>query len=242
MAAITLVRRIANDIVASACGYDEFVSAACAFIFDMDGVLIDSTAAHTEAWRLYLNRHGVEMSDIAARMLGKHNDEIVREFFAGRDLSAEEALRHASEKERLYREIMRPVFESRLVAGVVDFIRRHPGIPMAIASNAEAANVDFVLESAGIRGYFACVVNGHDVARPKPFPDIFLRAAELLGVPAECCIVFEDSETGVAAARAAGMRVVALLTTLHKFDNVELTIADFTDPRLDEWLTPLLPS
>jgi beta-phosphoglucomutase-like phosphatase (HAD superfamily) len=135
---------------------------------------------------------------------------------------------------------MTPVFESRLVAGAVAFIRRHRGIPMAIASNAEAANVDFVLGTAGIRACFGCVVSGHDVPRPKPFPDIFLRAAALLDVPASNCVVFEDSDTGVKAAHAAGMRVVGLLTTLTKFDNVELSIPSFLDPRLEAWLTPLL--
>jgi HAD superfamily hydrolase (TIGR01509 family) len=207
----------------------------------MDGVLIDSTQTHAEAWRQYLQRHGLAPSGIADRMLGKHNDEIVREFFQDRELTAEETFRHGAEKERLYREIMAPVFESRLVAGAVDFIRRHRGIPMAIASNAEAANVDFVLENAGIRDHFAWVVSGHDVARPKPHPDIFLRAAALLGVRPRDCVVFEDSDTGVKAAHTAGMRVVGILTTLRKFDNVELAVSSFLDPRLDAWLTSVLP-
>jgi HAD superfamily hydrolase (TIGR01509 family) len=206
----------------------------------MDGVLIDSTASHTEAWRRYLTDHGIGIEDIGGRMLGKHNHEIVREFFAGHDLTAAEVARHGLDKERLYRDIILPVFESRLVAGAVAFVRRHAGIPMAVASNAEAANVDFVLENAGIRDRFAFVVNGHDVKRPKPFPDIFLRAAELLQSDPADCIVFEDSDTGVTAARAAGMRVVGLLTTLDRFDNVELAIKSFEDPRLERWLMPLL--
>ena len=74
---------------------------------------------------------------------------------------------------------------------------------MAVASNAEPANVDFVLDAAGLRPYFRAVLDGHQVSRPKPYPDIYLRAAEILGsVPAEC-VIFEDSLTGIRAARAA---------------------------------------
>ena len=81
------------------------MSSARAFIFDMDGVLIDSTPSHTEAWQRYLAARGIGMDDISSRMLGKHNDEIVREFFRGSELSPEETFRHGAEKERLYREI-----------------------------------------------------------------------------------------------------------------------------------------
>src|SRR5690606_30600639 len=124
------------------------------------------------------------------------------------------------------RELMSPVLENHLVPGLRKFLQRHAGVPMAVASNAEAANVDFVLELGGLRPFFRVVANGHDVARPKPAPDIYLHCASLLGVDPANCIVFEDSATGVAAAKAAGMRVVGVLTTLPSFDNVELSIRD----------------
>jgi beta-phosphoglucomutase-like phosphatase (HAD superfamily) len=113
---------------------------------------------------------------------------------------------------------------------------------MAVATNAEPANVEFVLNAAGIRDSIQAVVSGHDVDRPKPHPDVFLRAAELLGVAPEECVVFEDSRTGVAAANAAGMRVIGVLTTLTKFDNVELTIRNFSDPILDKWFSSVSSS
>ena len=75
--------------------------------------------------------------------------------------------------------------------------------------------------------------------RPKPFPDVYLNAAKLLHVAPENCVVFEDSLTGVTAARAAGMRVVGVLTTLSGFVNVDLTIRDFRDSRLNQWLSTL---
>jgi HAD superfamily hydrolase (TIGR01509 family) len=202
----------------------------------MDGVIVDSTEAHTEAWREYLKGHGLEIPDIHLRMLGKHNDEIVRDFFCDLVLSDEEVTQHGTCKEALYRQRIEPVFDTCIVPGVREFIRRNSAIPMGVASNAESANVEFVLSLAGVRDCFSVLVNGHDVQRPKPWPDIYLKAASLLGLPASDCIVFEDSETGVAAARAAGMRVVGLLTTLDRFDNVDLAISDFEDPALESWL------
>lgn len=213
---------------------------AKALIFDMDGVIIDSTAPHVEAWERYLASHGLEAQNVSGRMLGRHNDEIVRDFFAGRDLSEGDVLRHGAEKERLYREMLAPGLMERLVPGLADFVKLHSDLPLAVATNAEPANVDFVLAEAGIRGHFRAVVNGADVQRPKPAPDIFLRAAELLGAAPESCIVFEDSTTGVAAAAAAGMRVVGVLTTLDRLAGADLCIRDFCDPDLEPWMRSAL--
>jgi HAD superfamily hydrolase (TIGR01509 family) len=210
-----------------------------ALIFDLDGVIVDSTASHIEAWRRYLLEHGISVGDLEQRMLGKHNTELVRDFFAGCELTPELISHHGSEKEKLYRALMGPRLGAHLVNGAVDFIRRHADLPLAVASNAEAANVEFILDAAGIRHCFRTVVNGHDVPRPKPSPDIYRRAAELLNASAADCIVFEDSEVGVAAGRAAGMRVVGLTTTLAEFRDVDLTIRDFEDSGLESWLRDL---
>jgi HAD superfamily hydrolase (TIGR01509 family) len=202
----------------------------------MDGVIVDSTAAHTEAWRRYLRAHGIEVSEIDKRMLGKHNSEIVRDFFSNMALTDEDVFAHGARKEALYREIIRPYFHQRVVPGIVEFIRRHQGLPMAVASNAEPANLEFVLDLAGLRDCFSIMVTAHDVERPKPDPQIYLKTATLLGVRPLDCLVFEDSETGVVAARAAGMKVVGILTTLPEFDNVDLAIRNFLDPALDRWI------
>jgi beta-phosphoglucomutase family hydrolase len=207
-----------------------------ALVFDMDGVIIDSAGIHTRAWERYLAEHGISMGDIEQRMLGKHNDDIVREFFRGRMLSPEEAFAHGAGKERLYREMMEPVLEAQIISGLLPFLERHRNCPLAVASNAEPANVDFVLDAAGIRQFFQAVVNGHEVERPKPFPDVYLRAAEKLGVAPSDCVVFEDSLTGIAAARAAGMKVVGVTTTVPEFPDVDLVVRDFRDPELDTWL------
>ena len=207
----------------------------------MDGVIIDSTDVHVSAWERYLEQHGLAYQNLGERMLGKHNDELVRDLFSGRTLTEAQVFDHGARKEALYREMMSPIFESKMVRGAADFIRRHRDVPMAVASNAERANVDFVLDTAGIRDAFRAVVSGHDVDRPKPFPDVFLKAAEILDVAPSDCIVFEDSRTGVEAAHSAGMKVVGLLTTLTAFDKVELAIHSFSDPELEAWLSSLQP-
>jgi beta-phosphoglucomutase len=93
-----------------------------------------------------------------------------------------------------------------------------------------------VLDEFDLRRYFKVAVNGQQVDRPKPFPDIYLKAAELLGLEPRDCIVFEDSPTGAQAGIAAGMRVVGVETTPSQFSGVSLTIRDFNDPLLEPWL------
>jgi beta-phosphoglucomutase len=109
-------------------------------------------------------------------------------------------------------------------------------VPSAVVSNAEPENIAMLLDGAGLRRYFPTVVDGHQVQRPKPFPDIYLRAGELLNVPASGCVVFEDSVTGITAGVAAKMRVVGLRTTLTELPPVDLAIDDFTSTELRRWL------
>ena len=101
--------------------------------------------------------------------------------------------------------------------------------------------MDFVLERAGLRQYFQVVVDGHQVRRPKPDPEIYLRAAELLGIAAQDCIVFEDSLAGIEAARGAGMRPVGVRTTHAELPGAALTIDDFRSAELEPWLRAQKP-
>jgi len=208
----------------------------------MDGVIVDSFAMHTHAWEVYLDRHGVKAEALGSRILGKHNDELVRDLFARESLTDDLIREHGLRKEALYREMISPVLEQRLVPGVRDFILRHSGQALGIATNAEPANVDFILKSTGLSNHFRAIANGHDVSRPKPFPDIYLRVAGMLGYAPVDCVVFEDSMTGVQAALAAGTKVVGVSTTEPAFTGVDLTIRDFRDPRLAPWLQELTVS
>jgi beta-phosphoglucomutase-like phosphatase (HAD superfamily) len=197
-----------------------------ALIFDLDGVIIDSNVVHTETWREYLRRFGRELpEDFSSKTFGRHNRDIVRALF-GPELSAAEIEHHGAAKEALYRERVRPVLQERLVPGVAEFIEGHAGWPLG----------EFVLEHAGLRRFFRAVVDGHQVPRPKPDPEIYLRAAELLGAAPADCIIFEDSFSGVEAGRAAGARIVGVQTTHASLPGADLLIRDFRAPQLAPWL------
>jgi beta-phosphoglucomutase len=205
-------------------------------IFDLDGVLVHSMPLHTLAWERYLEGLGLTIEDLERRMHGKRNPELVREFL-GADVSEELAFEHGAAKERLFREMLTggDLAQYR-IPGLIEFLERHRDVPKAIGSNAEPENIDFVLEKFGLRKYFQVAVNGMEVERPKPFPDIYLKAAEHLGVQAGNCIVFEDSPTGAQAGIDAGMRVVGVETTPTVFTGIDLQIKNFADPTLETWL------
>ena len=214
----------------------EPVSEIRALIFDMDGVIIDSNPWHRIAWSEYTRRHGVEMTDaMQLRMYGKRNDEIIRDFL-GSHLADDVVFAHGAAKEALYREMMKPHTDTALVPGVREFLERHRDLALGVATNAEAPNVDFVLDASGLRSYFRSIVNGLQVTHAKPHPEIYLRVADLLGIPPGNCVVFEDSYTGVEAGLAAGMRVVGITTTHIDLPGVSLLIPDFHSPALETWL------
>jgi len=206
-----------------------------AFIFDMDGVIVDSMPFHVRAWEVYLERQGRDASTLNSRMHGKHNDELLRDVF-GSELNAEEIQRMGSEKEALYRDLIEGELEASLVPGVRQFLTRNLLMPKAVASNAEAANVDFVLDRAELASFFRFALNGQMVKYGKPHPEIYLKASELLQIAPKDCIVFEDSQTGIDAAVAAGMRVVAINSHRTTLIGQAVEADHFLDIRLQEWL------
>jgi len=212
------------------------VGTGLALIFDLDGVIVDSMPVHELAWRRYLESLGFDGGDIPSRMHGRRNDEIVRDFL-GEALDHDTVLAHGAAKERVFRDMLRERLRESLVAGIAEWLDRVEGGPIALATNAERANIDFTLDGAGLRHYFNVIVDGSQVSRPKPAPDVYLRAAELLEIPPRNCIVFEDSPVGVAAALAAGMRVVGVRTHPSPLDGILFSVSNFLDPQLDAWLS-----
>jgi beta-phosphoglucomutase len=207
-----------------------------AFLFDMDGVIADSNPYHRLAWEAFNRRYGLETTEAMQQwMYGKRNDQIVRGFF-GAELPPEEVTARGAAKEALYREMIAGRVESMLVPGLREFLERYGDTPKAVATNAEPSNVDFLLQQTGLRPYFQVVLNGHQVSHPKPDPEIYLRAAELLQTEPAACIVFEDSHSGVEAGRAAGMRVIGISTTFGNLSGTVLTIDNFNSENLQEWL------
>ena len=187
----------------------------------MDGTMVDNMMVHHRAWQTKLKEVGMDLSleEVIARCHGR-NDEILERLFGDR-MSPEERLRVSQEKEAQYRQTFRE--QLRLVDGLPDFLNRAHAlkIPMAIGTAALIENVDFVLDTLNIRHFFQAIVSEGDVKKGKPDPEVFHKAADLLALSYENCLVFEDSPTGVRAASNAGMEAVAITTT-H-------SIADFAD-------------
>ena len=212
-----------------------------ALVFDMDGVLINSNPIHVQAWEIFNRQYGVETTDrMRQNMYGRRNDEIVRAFF-GDQLAPEEVLRRGREKEEIYRALVGNRIEEMLVTGLRTFLDFHRNDIMAVASNAEPANVALILKRSGLTDYFQVALDGDQVCHPKPHPEVYLKTAQLLGVAPANCLVFEDSYFGVAAARAAGARVIGLLTTHGDLPGVELTIDNFGSGKLEPWLQTQKP-
>lgn len=209
-------------------------------VFDLDGVVIDSMPMHVAAWQAYLKGIGIEIGAIESGLHGRRNDEIVAEFISGK-LSPEEIFEHGAAKEALFREMMKPYLAAHLVPGIVEFLDRCKDVPIGLATNAEPANADFVLDGANLRRFFRVVIDGHQVERPKPYPDLYLRAAGLLGIPPKNCIVFEDSAVGIAAAQASGARVVGVGSHCAELPKTDLFIRKFFNPALGPWLRTVEP-
>lgn len=205
-----------------------------AFLFDLDGTLVDNMRLHYVVWSEYLTAQGVQVDAEAfrRRTAGMTNPEILRLAF-GQQITAEEIAGHAAAKEVRYRDMARAVF--RPMPGLVDFLSaaRAGGTRLALATAAPRENVDFSLDILGVRGFFHAQVCADDLTRGKPDPQTFLLAAERLGVPAEECLVFEDSDAGMQAAARAGMPVIALTTGMTAeqalaYPNVRLAVPDYT--------------
>ncbi|HET9338736.1 MAG TPA: HAD-IA family hydrolase [Casimicrobiaceae bacterium] len=181
-----------------------------AFIFDIDGTIIDSMPWHGRSWEAFLVRHGVayEGEAFLRRTAGRTGTEIMRELFGPMSDAAAWALVH--EKEGLYRELFAPDF--REIAGFREFARaaRREGIRIACATAGDAGNIAFALSGLGMADEFDAVAGAHDVAQGKPAPDLFLLAARRLGADPARAIVFEDAPLGIEGARRAGMAAVAI--------------------------------
>ncbi|UOD28915.1 HAD family phosphatase [Massilia violaceinigra] len=211
-----------------------------AFIFDMDGTIVDNMSFHTESWIAFFQRRGkdIDADEFFRTTAGRQGKEIIRAEM-GEHLNDDEVRVLNDEKELVYRELYEP--HRKTVAGFDELIAlaKEHNVALAVATAAPNANITFTLDGLDLRRHFDTVVGAADVARGKPNPDVFLLAAERCGVAPEHCIVFEDAPLGVEAARRAGMRAVVLTTTLPagafaEFGNVIHVASDFSELTIDE--------
>ncbi|HEX9018793.1 MAG TPA: HAD family phosphatase [Anaerolineaceae bacterium] len=184
-----------------------------AFIFDMDGTVVDNMACHNQVWIEYLTELGgsPDPATFYQKSAGKTNSEILR-MYLGQDLSDASAARYSEEKEIRYRARYKDAILP--VNGVEAFLHaaKRAGVRLALATSAGRKNIAFVLDGLQLNGVFDAIVSAEDVTRGKPDPQGFLLAAQRVGVEPAECTVFEDSHKGIEAGRRAGMAVIAILS------------------------------
>lgn len=201
-----------------------------AFIFDMDGVVVDNIAIHRRVWKEFGRRHGKKITDqyFDHHINAKRGEEILRGLF-GNTISKKQLQHWDAEHEIEYRKLYAPRIKP--LAGLKKFLAAsvRASIPLALATSAPTENVRFVFRHTGLKKYFDCVVDASGIKHGKPAPDIFLSAAKKLKIPPKNCVVFEDAILGVEAAKRAGMKVVGITTTYsrHKLPSAALYLKDF---------------
>ncbi len=196
-----------------------------AVLWDLDGTLIDTGPIHWQAWRETLAGEGYHLAwEVFLSSFGMRNDTILP-MWLGPQITPQEIERIASAKEIRFRELL-GVLPLPLLPGVAQWLPRlhAQGWRQAIATMAPRLNLEKIVQITGIDRFMDAYATAEDVSRGKPAPDIFLIAADRLGVPPAACIVVEDAPAGIAAARRAGMRAVGV--------GVSLPTADLTVPSL----------
>jgi beta-phosphoglucomutase len=193
-----------------------------AFIFDMDGTLVDNMRFHTEAWRTLIEENGYDFNErkFLVETAGQTNREIIPGVFGA--MSNERLSELALRKEELYREAYLP--HRKPVDGLIEFLEAAAelGIKMAVSTAASPANMAFILDGLDLRHYFGAITTAADVKRGKPDPEIFLRSASHVEVAPNNSIVFEDAFFGFEAAKRAGMQAIGL-TTVNSADDIMRT-------------------
>ena len=200
------------------------------FIFDMDGVLVDSNPAHKIALKQFCKKHGYDLTEqqLREKIYGRTNRDWLLNLFG--DLPDATIREYADEKEALFRELYTDI---KPVDGLKAFLDKLDQLKFsrAIATSAPRANVDFTLFNTNMEKYFPTILDDSFVSRGKPDPEIYLKSAAALNFAPSVCVVFEDSLSGVQAGKRAGCKVVGITTTHTREELVEtdFVIDNFVD-------------
>jgi len=188
-----------------------------AFLFDLNGTMINDMPYHITAWHRIMNElgAGITLDRMKQECYGKNHDVIER-VFPNRFTDGEKT-KMSFEKEKQYQKEFKP--HLKLIDGLEEFLKhaQAAGIKLGIGSAAIMSNIDFVLDGLGIRKYFDAIVSADDVTKSKPEPETWLQCAKKLGLKSGDCLVFEDSPKGAESALDAGMKAI-IIANLHNRD------------------------
>jgi len=205
-----------------------------AVIWDLDGVIIDSAEEHRRAWHRLASEEGIPFTDADFwATFGKRNDDIIPQFWGG--IPAQQLAELANRKEIYFREYIRDAAVP--LPGAMELMRglHEAGYRQALASSTPVENIRLISDVLHLERYLSVLVSGESVARGKPAPDIFLMAADALGVPPARSLVIEDAVAGIQAARAAGMHCIAVAgdRDLPGLRAADLVVRDLTEVNVE---------
>lgn len=197
-----------------------------AFLFDLDGVIIDSSEFHKQSWVVLMSSKGINFSEEDFKItFGKRNEEILKDYFP--DLPESEIKKMSYEKEELYRKFAKGNIKP--IDGSIDTLRliRENGFKIALVSSTPKENIDFIFKELKLDNFFDAVVSGTDIKQGKPNPECYLIAAAKLGVKPQRCYVVEDSEHGLEAGKRSGAKCIGITTTHKKLKNADIVVNNF---------------
>ncbi len=210
-----------------------------ACLFDLDGVLVDTAVYHFQAWKILGKQFDFELSHQQNEELkGISRVESLEKILHWANFQATEKQKEAwlLEKNETYLKLISHMNPSEILPGVLPFLAQLKDQGYLIALGSASKNAKIILEKTGLITWFQAIIDGNSVSKSKPDPEVFQKGAEALGILAAECIVFEDAQAGIDAAKAGGMKVVGIGSSevLHGADRI---ITSFTDIQATELLS-----
>ncbi len=203
-------------------------------IFDMDGVVVDNHQYHFKAWMAFSEKYKFPLNAQIYRdkFNGKTNADLFKMIFG--DIADDVAKKYADEKEGMYKKLY--AADMRAHTGLLDFLDylKKQRIKIALGTSAPTENVDFTLDGLKLRHYFEVIVDGPQVSKGKPDPQVYQLCAYKLGLDPKDCVVFEDSLAGLESGERAGCKIVGVATSHEAYElkpKTDLIIHDFTEAR-----------
>jgi len=185
-----------------------------AIIFDLDGVIVDTAIFHFQAWKKLANTMGFDLTEAQNEQLKGisrlESLDILLEIGKTDAVSNEEKQQLATRKNEWYRENILKMTPQDILPGVKNFLEELKKADYKIAIGSSSKNAGTILKRIGMKDFFDAVVDGTKITRSKPDPEVFLKGAQELNIPPEQCLVFEDAESGIEAAKNAGMKTIGV--------------------------------
>lgn len=213
-----------------------------AFLFDLDGVIVDTAVFHYKAWKRLANQLGFDIDEEFNETLkGISRMDSLEAILkhGGISLSQEEKEKYAKIKNEWYLELVNQMTVNDILPGVENFLKESKELGIKTALGSASKNAGLILEKIGILGLFDAIIDGNHVSKSKPDPEVFLKGAEALDLENDACVVFEDAYAGVQAAKAAGMVAVGIGSGIV-LNNADFVVKGLFEMSPNEIITKIL--